>query len=122
MTLTEFSFIGSRSLMLPSAQSVPQEWQYSGQLWSAMSHRTGKIQSSSLKVADAFTLTGEARDLYYRLYYVFGADYAISFGDAVKIASLEPIEFKLARDSLYERGYCLIGRESLTLLEPFKKE
>ncbi len=91
-------------------------------LWSSMSHKTEKIQSSPLKIRDAFTLTGDSRTLYYRLYDVFGADRPISFADAVKIASMDPLDVKLAYESLEERGYCLIGKKGLTLLEPYTKE
>ena len=98
-----------------------EDIKYVMDLWSSMSHKTEKIQSSPLKVRDAFTLTGDSRTLYYRLYDVFGADRPISFADAVKTASLNPIDVKLAYESLEERGYCLIGKKGLTLLEPYKE-
>lgn len=91
-------------------------------LWSSMSHKTERIQSSSLKVRDAFSLTGDARTLYYRLYDVFGADYPIPFGDVVKTAALDAIDIQLACESLEERGYCLRAGNTLTLLEPYGKE
>jgi len=98
-----------------------EDIKYVMDLWSSMSHKTEKIRSSPLKVRDAFTLTGDSRTLYYRLYDVFGADRPISFADAVKTASLNPIDVKLAYESLEERGYCLIGKKGLTLLEPYKE-
>lgn len=91
-------------------------------LWSSMSHKTEKIRSSSLKVRDAFSLTGDARTLYYRLYDVYGADYPIPFGEAVKTAALDAIDIQLACESLEERGYCLKGSNALTLLEPYTKD
>ncbi|WFN34110.1 hypothetical protein L1S32_09680 [Methanogenium sp. S4BF] len=91
-------------------------------LWSSMSHKTEKIQSSALKVRDAFALTGDAKTLYYRLSDVYGADCPIPFKDAVKTSSLDPLDFKLAYESLEERGYCLIVKNNLTLLEPYTKE
>lgn len=91
-------------------------------LWSSMCHKTEKIQSSPLKVRDAFTLTGDARTLYYRLSDVYGADCPIPFKDAVKTSRLDPLDFKLAYETLEERGYCLIAKNNLTLLEPYTKD
>lgn len=99
-----------------------EDIKYVMDLWSSMSHKTEKIQSSSLKVRDAFTLTGDARILYYRLYDVYGPDYPIPLTDAVKTAALASIDFALAGESLEERGYCLMGTNALTLLEPYTKE
>jgi hypothetical protein len=91
-------------------------------LWSSMYHKTEKIQSSSLRVRDAFALTGDARALYYRLSDAYGIECPISYMDAVKTSSLDPLDFKLACESLEERGYCLIVKNNLTLLEPYAKD
>lgn len=90
-------------------------------LWSSMSHKTERIQSSSLRVRDAFSLTGDARTLYYRLYDVYGADYPIPATEVAKTAALDAIDIHLACESLEERGYCLRAGSTLTLLEPYGK-
>lgn len=90
-------------------------------LWLTMMKKTERIQSSPLKVKDAFSLTGDARVLYYRLYDVFGADSPIPYKEALRTARMDPVDFRLSCESLEERGYCLMGTNALTLLEPYGK-
>lgn len=114
--------LASSYARIQSSDSIKKEdIRYVTDLWLTMVQKTERIQSSPLKVKDAFSLTGDARVLYNRLYDVYGADYPIPATEVAKTAALDAIDIHLACESLEERGYCLRAGSTLTLLEPYGK-
>lgn len=114
--------LASSYARLRSSESIDKDGiRYVMDRWATMVKKTERIQSSPLKVNDAFSLTGDARVLYNRLYDVFGVDCPISYKEALQTSKMDPMDFRLSCESLEERGYCLIGTNALTLLEPYTK-
>ncbi len=91
-------------------------------LWISMRKRAEKLADSPMKQSHMLELTANGREVFFKLYDIYGAETEISMAEAVREMKMDPVEFELAVDSLVNKGYCIRRNNFLTLLEPYKKQ